>query len=150
MKDLLISEFCNEQFQSAFKRYFDELGVNVTDWDNLFIKMTEDKDNLAYIRLTNDDKIIGFIQFNSIRLSNWFFETSYGFVREFWIDTEYRGKGNAEELLNLVEAHFLSNGIFKSILTTETSPRFFEKCGYVKDPTIHAKNNDDVFVKLLK
>ncbi|HBR31548.1 MAG TPA: hypothetical protein DD733_05655 [Clostridiales bacterium] len=38
----------------------------------------------------------------------------------------------------------------KSILTTDTAEKFYEKNGYVKDSTIIAKNKDDVFVKELR
>lgn len=150
MKDILITDFTNCIFQKAFKLYFNELGINVKNWDALFAEMNEEKDNIAYIRLSESDQIIGFIQFKPITLSSWFFESHMGFIREFWIAGEYRGKGCGRDLLGLAEMYFRDNGIFKSILTTGTASIFYEKNGYTKDITIIAKNRDDVYIKELK
>lgn len=150
MKDLIITDFTDIRFQTAFKFYFDELGVEVKEWDTLFTEMNQEKDNVAYVRLSNTDQIVGFIQFKPITLSNWFFKANIGFIREFWVSKEYRGTGNGKDLLSLAEMYFKENGIVKSILTTDTAPIFYEKNGYVKDTTITALNNDDVYVKELK
>lgn len=150
MKDLLITDFTNSNFQNAFKMYFDELGVNVEHWDALFAEMNQDNGNIAYIRLSEANQTIGFIQFKPITLSNWFFQSSLGFIREFWIAKEYRGNGNGTDLLRLAETYFRDNGICKTILTTDTAPIFYEKNGYIKDIAISAKNKDDVYVKELR
>lgn len=150
MKDLLISDFTNVDFQKAFKLYFEELGVSVKQWDALFKEMNQEGDNIAYIRLSDTNQIVGFIQFKPIMLSNWFFKTNLGFIREFWIAKEYRGIGNGKDLLNLAEMYFKEMGIVKLILTTDTAPIFYEKNGYTKDITITAKNEDYVYVKELK
>lgn len=150
MKDLLITDFTNLDFQQAFKLYFDELGVNVKHWDELFAEMNQDKDNIAYIRFSEANEIIGFIQFIPITLTNWFFESHMGFIREFWIAKEYRGKGNGSDLLRLAETYFKDNGILKSILTTDTAPLFYQKNGYTRDVSIVAKNQDDIYIKELK
>ena len=150
MKDLLITDFTNSDFQKAFKLYFDELGVKVEQWDALFAEMNEGKDNVAYLRSSEANQVIGFIQFIPITLSNWFFQSHLGFIREFWIAKEYRGKGYGTDLLRLAEMYFKDNGIFKSILTTDTAPIFYEKNGYIKDVAIAAKNKDNVYIKELR
>lgn len=150
MKDLLITDFMNCDFQKAFKLYFDELGINVKQWDTLFAEMNSAKETVAYIRLSEADQIIGFIQMSFITLDSWFFTSHLGFIREFWVAKEYRGKGNGRDLLKLAETYFKDNGVFKSILTTDTAPIFYEKNGYTKDIAITAKNQDDVYVKELK
>jgi len=150
VKDLLISDFTNSCFQKRFKLYFDELGVNVKDWDELFNELNDEKDNRAYVRFTDTDDVIGFILFKPIALSNWFFNLKLGLIREFWVSKKYRGMGNGKSLLHLAETYFKENGLHKSILTTDTAPKFYEKNGYIKDSTIIAKNEDDVFVKELK
>ena len=150
MKDILITDFTNVDFQNAFKLYFDELGVTVKQWDKLFAEKNEEKDNFAYMRFSEKDQIVGFIQFQPITLSNWFFNSTMGFIREFWIAKEYRNNGNGKDLLKLAETYFINNGIFKSILTTDTAPEFYEKYGYVKDMAVSAKNQDDVYIKALK
>ena len=44
---------------------------------------------------------------------------------------------------------FKENGICKSILTTDTAEHFYEARGYHKDRSYTAKNQDEVFVKVL-
>ena len=151
--DILISDFTDLLFRSAFQRYFAELGINVKDWDRLFQEMNEGNEgekNSAYVRRTADGNMIGFILFIPIRFASWFFEETCGLIREFWVAEEFRGRGHGLELLNLTERHFLESGICVSILTTDTAERFYKRHGYVKAPGCKAKNEDDVFVKRLK
>ena len=42
--DVLISDFSDLLFQTAFKTYFSELGINVKDWDGLFREMNDEGD----------------------------------------------------------------------------------------------------------
>lgn len=150
MKDILISDFSNPFFKNAFQSYFEELGIKVTDWDGMFKEMNEEKDNYAYVRLTDTNNVVGFIQFKPIELSNWFFNVKMGFIREFWVSKEYRKTGNGTDLLQLAEVYFIKNGLYKSILTTDTAHKFYETNGYIKDTNIVAKNKDDVYIKDLK
>ncbi len=150
MKDILISDFTNDYFKKAFKLYFNELDVKVKNWDKLFQEINSDKDNLAYIRLTEECEIVGFIQFQCTEFSNWFFTYPIGFIREFWVSDEYRGNGHGKELLFLAENYFREKNILKCILTSDTASDFFERHEYIYDTTIVAKNKDDVFVKTLE
>ncbi len=150
MKDILISDFNDEHFKKAFKIYFDELNIPVKDWDKLFMHMNEDKDNFAYIRLSDENEVVGFIQFKCIELSNWFFKYPFGLISEFFIASEYRGLNYGKDLLKLAEEYFISKDVFKSILTTDTAAGFYEKLGYIKEPYIYADNKNDVFIKTLK
>lgn len=145
-RDVLISDFTDVGFRSAFKRYFGELGINVEDWDGLFAEM---KGNLAYVRYGENGEVVGFIQFVAVELKNWFFCEKLGFIREFWVSGEYRNMGHGTELLGLAERYFADNGIRKAVLTTDTAPAFYEAKGYKKDGSFAAKNEDDVFVKEL-
>lgn len=147
---ILISDFLNPSFQDAFKEYFSELGVSVRNWDGLFVEMNTEKDIYAYLCVDEDDAVIGFIQFSLTSLSNWFFSVPMGFIREFWISSEHRGNGYGTKLLSLAESYFCNNRIYKSILTTDTAEAFYQRCGYLLDSDITAKNNDNVFVKCLK
>ena len=47
-----------------------------------------------------------------------------GFIREFWVADEYRNQAHGSALLALAEEHFLKNGIYTSILTTDTISGF--------------------------
>ena len=148
MTDLLISDFSDIRFQEAFQTYFREIGVNVRNWDGLFREMTEDG-NLAWLRLSEDGGVIGFIQFKPIALANWFFEEKAGFIREFWVAEAHRGQGHGSALLRMAESHFMGQGVHRILLTTDSAPDFYQKHGYRKNPSIQAKNHDDVYVKEL-
>ena len=151
--DVLISDFSDPVFQTAFKQYFADIEVNVKDWDGLFREMneeTEGKKNAAYVRRLADGGVVGFILFIPIWFTSWFFEETCGFIREFWVAEEFRNQGHGSELIALAEQHFLENSICTSILTTDTAERFYERHGYVKAPGCRAKNQDEVFAKRLK
>lgn len=147
MKDTLISDFTNDEFQDAFKLYFKDLEIKVNDWSTLFREMTEEGGNFAYVRKDGKNEIIGFIMFRADQLSNWFFTENIGFIREFWISEKYRKNGHGSELLRLAEAFFSERGIKKIILTTDTAEQFYLSHGYIKDSSYSAKNGDDVFIK---
>ncbi|MCH5199202.1 MAG: GNAT family N-acetyltransferase [Oscillospiraceae bacterium] len=148
--DKMITDFSDLLFQNAFKQYFSELGCKVKDWNVLFKDMISDGGNAAFIRTSSDGKVIGFIQFKPIKFSSWFFEETCGFIREFWIAEEFRNKRHGTALIELVEKFFLNNGIYTSILTTDTAARFYEKRGYYKALGCKAKNQTEVFIKRLK
>ena len=150
--DVLITDFTDPVFQSAFKQYFTELGINVKDWDGLFQEMnagSEGEKNAAYVRTAADGGVIGFIQFVPIRFTSWFFEETLGFIREFWVAEAFRGQGHGARLLALAERHFLERDIYTAILTTDTAERFYERHGYARAHGCRAKNKDEVFVKRL-
>lgn len=150
MKDFFTTDFTHPLFQAAFQEYFKELDVNVSDWDQLFREMSEDGEDKAIIRIADDNKIAGFILFKTDTLANWFFEETVGFIREFWVSREFRRTGQGSQLLALAEQYFIEHSIYKSILTTDTAPDFYISQHYVKDFSYHAKNEDEVFIKLLK
>ena len=151
--DKLITDFTDPVFQGAFKLYVAELGISVKDWDGLFQEMNAgsgDEKNAAYVRTAAGGGVIGFIQFVPIRFTSWFFEETFGFIREFWVAEAFRGRGHGTELLALAEDQFLERGICTAILTTDTARRFYERHGYVGAHGCRAKNEDEVFVKRLR
>ncbi len=143
-----LTDFSDPAFQAAFRRYFTEMSVTVRDWEGLFREMNEGG-NAAFARTGGDGDLLGFIQFCSIPFTSWFFEETCGFIREFWVAPEARGRGVGSELLTLAEDHFRGKGIRTSILTTNTAAAFYVHHGYEKAPACRAKNNDDVYVKRL-
>ncbi len=147
--DSVIVDFTDPVYQKAFKQYFADLDCTVTDWDGLFREMNREGDNAALVRTGEDGKIVGFILYRPVKFSSFFFEETCGFIREFWVSSEYRNRGHGTALLALAEKHFLENGIYTSILTTDSAPSFYEKRGYVRAPGCQAKNHDEVFVKRL-
>ena len=46
-KDILISDFTEPRFMDAFKLYFKEWDIQITDWDGLFREMNESGENRA-------------------------------------------------------------------------------------------------------
>lgn len=150
MNDYFITDFLNPLFQSAFKEYFEELGIKIKDWNGMFNEMNEDKENFVFLRVDETEKVVGFIQFKKEEIKNWFFNEKIGFIREFWISNEFRGQGNGTELLSLAENYFVEKEVYKTILTTDTAPDFYVKHGYIRDYSYTANNKDDVYVKLLK
>ena len=147
-KDLLISDFTDPAFQTMFKKYFSEIGVNVRDWQGLFSEMnTNNGGNMAYIRQSRNEPL-GFIQFTFITLEGWFFKEKLGFIREFWVAEEFRKQGHGTELLSLVEKHFKDSGIRRIVLTAEENEQqFYLNRGYSICEYITAKNNMAVSVK---
>ena len=149
LSDVLISDFSEPLFQTAFQTYFSELGITVRDWDGLFREMNDEGDNQAFVRTADDGSIIGFIQFKPIKFTSWFFEETCGFIREFWISNANRNAGHGSALLRLAESYFKEHGMYTSILTTDTAEHFYLKHGYRKAAGCKAKNEDEVFVKRL-
>ena len=115
--DNLISDFSDSLFQAVFKQYFSELGLHIRDWDGLFREMNADGGNLAFVMTSDSGNVIGFIQFKLLKFT-------CGFIREFWVADEYRKQAHGSALLALAEEHFLKNGIYTSILTTDTISGF--------------------------
>ncbi|MBO5335718.1 MAG: GNAT family N-acetyltransferase [Lachnospiraceae bacterium] len=148
--NVMITDFRMPIFKTAFQLYFAELGVIIRQWDELFEEMTKEGGNVAYLCLNDDNTVIGFIQFKVISFSSYFFETKMGFIREFWVANEYRNLGHGTELLHYAEEYFINQGIYKSILTTDSAENFYLKRGYIKDIDIWAKNKDVVFIKSLR
>ena len=147
MNDIFLTDFTDLRFQKAFQTYFQELGIQVRDWEGLFTEMNGDSHgNAAYVRL-DGERAAGFIQFCPMELSGWFFSQKLGFIREFWIAPEYRGQGHGTALLGLAESWFQNQGFAGAILTTDTAPAFYTRRGYQPDPGFQAKNSDPVFIK---
>ena len=103
---ILLSDFTDPRFRAVFQAYFTELGISVRDWDGLFREMDRGdagEKNAAYVRQGPEGGVIGFILFIPIRFTSWFFEGTCGFIREFWVAEEYRGRGHGSALLDLAE-----------------------------------------------
>ena len=150
ISDLLLSDFTVPLFQDTFKQYFTEMGISIRDWDGLFKEVNDEGDNLTFVRTTADGDAIGFIMIKPTKFTSWFFEETYGFIREFWVASDFRNSGHGTALLDIAEKYFCENNIYTSILTTNTAKLFYEKHGYFKAPGCKAKNQDDVFIKRLR
>ncbi len=145
---ILITRYDSETFQTAFRAYFAELGVQVTNWPGLFDEMTGDHEP-TLLRVDDTGRVIGFIMFAKTVMTSGFFEADCGFIREFWVDAEHRNKGVGSELLARAEAWLHESGCRFALLTTDTAVDFYGKRGWRREAGIRAKNQDDVYVKRL-
>lgn len=147
--DQLIRQYEDEGTRTAFHQYFDEMGIQVSNWDGPFTQMTDDGEP-AIVRLDEEGQVIGFIQFGRIIMTSWFFEDRLGFIREFWVHPGYRNRGHGAQLLEKAEAWFKKQGICRMILTTDTAEKFYLRHGYQRDESIMAKNRAPVYVKTME
>ena len=148
MECLLIDDFSDESFQIAFKEYFKELAMEFNDWGSLFESMNSQGGNLAYL-LRDKNEVVGFLQFRIEKTEHWFITEEFGFIREFWIKSNYRNQHFGTELLSNVENCLLKKQISKVLLTTDTAPSFYLKNGYHLSTSYSALNKDPVYFKLL-
>lgn len=147
---ILLSDFTDPRFRSAFQVYFSELEISVRDWEGLFREMNEEGNNQAYL-LTDSREAIGFLQFQMTGFSNWFFEEPFGFIREFWVHPTHRQQGYGSRLLERTESYFLERGAHRAILTADPDAvEFYLARGYEKASGIRAKNKMEVLVKTLR
>lgn len=148
-KPVLLSDFTDPRFQTAFQTYFTELGISVKDWDGLFQEMNSEGNNRAYLLPDDEGETLGFLQFQLTGFSNWFFEEPFGFIREFWVHPAHRRQGYGRMLLHLAEAYFVEHGIHRAVLTADDAVAFYLANGYQKAPGIRTKNKMEVLVKNL-
>lgn len=147
---ILLSDFTDSRFRTAFQTYFHELDISVKDWDGLFREMDGENTNRAYLMLDGSGGTVGFLQFQLTAFSNWFFKEPFGFVREFWVAPGYRRQGHGGALLRMAEDYFKAHGADRSVLTADDAVGFYLANGYERSPSIHAKNKMEVFVKTLR
>ncbi|MBQ7865398.1 MAG: hypothetical protein IJ350_03435, partial [Clostridia bacterium] len=70
--DKLIREYNDQAFQTAFRAYFMEMGIQVSNWEGLFAQMTDEGDP-TILRMDESGQVIGFIMFSRIEMTSWFF-----------------------------------------------------------------------------
>ena len=149
--DMLLNDCTDPVLQAAFRTYYGELGVRVTNWEGLFAEINANEDRFL-VRRNEAGEIIGFLMLvTSEAVTAWrgFFSTRMGCVEEFWIAPACRGQGHGSALLRQAEEHFAAEGCGYAILTTDTAPDFYRRRGYSLQRGVRAKNNVDVYMKPL-
>lgn len=141
-------DFADEALQAAFRTYFGELGIRITDWDSLFAEMSAGEDAIL-VRKDEAGQVVGFIQFTTLEMSSWFFTAKCGFIREFWLREDLRCQGHGSALLRQAEDDLRAQGCMCALLTTDTAPDFYVKRGYSLHNRIEARNKGAVYAKLL-
>lgn len=172
--DEMTHDYADPALQSAFRAYFAELGCRVTNWEGLFAGMSEagrdytwtlrdeagqvtffmagmdaQERDVAWVRRDESGRVVAFIQFTPMQMCSWFFRVKGGFIREFWVDPAERGRGHGRQLLANAEAWLRAQGCAFAILTTDTAPGFYSRCGYRLHRAIRARNQSPVYVKPL-
>jgi len=149
--DTLMADMTDVAIRTAFRAYYEELGVHVTNWEGLFAEISSSP-ACFFVRRNQSGDVIGFLLFSMTDATTaWrgFYTTRLGCIEEFCIAPEYRAQGHGTALLQLAENHFRQLGCAYAILTTDTAPRFYEQQGYKLQKGITAKNKADVYVKSL-
>lgn len=149
--DTLMTDMTDTQLQRAFRAYYGELGVKVTNWEGLFAEIGASPDCL-FVRRNGQGEVIGFLLFAMLEAATagcGFYTARLGCIEEFWIAGGYRGQGHGTDLLRLAEKRFVQLGCGYAILTTDTAPGFYEKRGYSLQKGIAAKNRAAVYLKAL-
>ena len=149
--DVLLENCADPSLQQAFRDYYGELGVQVTNWEGLFAEISASPDCL-YVRRDAEGGVTGFLLFAMLEAATagrGFYTTRLGCVEEFWVAPGYRGQGHGSALLRLTEEHFVQQGCAYAILTTDTADDFYLRHGHTHQKGIRAKNNANVYLKPL-
>ena len=129
-----------DNFINMFIDYFiNDMGVKY-DVDKLkenlvkgFILKSYEK-NLIFIDVIKQDKPYGFIIYQIDKeTSDWNFKTGYGFIREFYIERNCRGKGLGSLLLANAEKNLKNLGVKNVYLTSDEKEKvqaFYLKNNY--------------------
>lgn len=142
-----ITAFQDQRFQTMFQAYFGEMGFPVKDWPALFREMDEDGHQNEAILALDGGVPAGFLQYCPMEFTGWFFSCKAGFVREFWVTPEARGKGVGTALLQHAEDRFRACGAGWSMLTTDSAEQFYLVRGYTCSSAWQARNGDKVYIK---
>lgn len=147
MEIINFTDYENPIFCDAFKKYFKEIEVEVNDWDKLFKEINNNDKDCSKV-IIESNQMIGFLMFRIDEMKHWFFDEKIGFLREFWIDPNYRNQGLGTKLLKAFEEKCKDTN--RIILTPdEDAIHFYEKNGYHFEQ-INAKNKMDVMVKIIE
>lgn len=144
----------NKEFQRAFREYFAEFGIPLKENTEVFNELMKAQDNegMESVSLKNGNKLLGFIlyQIEIFKSSNGFFEQKVGYIRELWIDKNYRKQNLGTKLMEEIYNRLRKAGVYKILLTyDEDAIGFYEKLGYMYDNSYSAKNKERCMVKFL-
>ncbi len=110
------------------------------DWKERFIekrifKLFEEKwrEEVVFIDVIEEDnQLVGFAIYQiDTPQSDWCKKQGWGFIREVYVQKEYRGLGYGYKLAKEVEQVFCEKNIKDVYLKTDDAILFWEKCNYV-------------------
>ena len=143
IKDMFVENFEDELFTTAFKKYFGEISTSSRNWGMLFRQMNAEKGTTRALISLCGNSVVGFIMFCEVELKCLFFVEKIGYIREFWVDSQFRGKGHGHRLLKKAEEYFYERNIKKTVLNaTKGTEAFYIKNGYSKSHSIVSDNRN--------
>ena len=146
-----ISDYYDPKFTASFREYFKELGISLKEDSDVFDEITKsalDEGTKTLVCLKSNS-IIGFVMYQEdiMKSKTAFFSERFVFLREVYIQKEYRNKGIGTELLTKVFLYCKEIGVSKILLTTKSAFEFYSNQGFYIDSSITAINNMQVMVK---
>lgn len=93
MQTVLISDFNDERFVSAFRVALQEFSINLDNFDKYIKEFNTAGNIFAYVLVNSDKQSVALIQFQKTELSNQYVKEELGLIRDFWIASEYRKQG---------------------------------------------------------
>ncbi len=142
------------QFQMAFHKYFAEYGITLKPDTDVFDELikAEKTEGLQSIGLMHSKELLGFVlyQIETFESNSSFFKQKVGYIREIWVNKDYRGQKLGTKLMEEVYTRLRNVGVCKVLLTyDEDAIGFYEKLGYEYDDSYEAKNKLKCIVKVL-
>ncbi len=142
----------SEEFQRAFREYFEEFGVILKENTDVFDELIKAQRNegMEDVSIKKGEQYLGFIlyQIETFRSSSGFFEQKVGYIRELWVDKQYRNQKLGTKLVEEIYNHLKKEGVSKILLTyDEDAKGFYEKLGYEYDASYSTKNGERCVVK---
>ncbi len=141
-----------EPFERCFRQYFQGMGIELTEeqYGQLFpaIYQVADPEISPLLLLRDGDDLIGFCQYQTDSPeSDWNLRPGWGFIREFYICPDRRGRGFGRTLAAAAVSRMggLSSrpGIY---LTAEPDAvGFWSRCGFYGTGVICEKNEQEIF-----
>ena len=103
---------------------------------------------LDIVRIKNEPAGFIIYQIDSPK-SDWCQKEGFGFIRELYIEKEFRGQGLAKLLVNHVERTLTDRSVKQIYLTSDNAGLFWNKLGYETTDEIGYKNEGTIYMKTI-
>lgn len=115
--------------------------------------LTQYENKIIFIDVIKQTNLIGFIIYQiDNEKSDWKERDGCGFIREFCVKKDVRGKGFGSLLLQYAENNFKNLGVKNIYLTSDENEKvknFYIKNGYYTNHDRNKGNNNEIFEKML-
>ncbi len=157
MKNIEIRPFHNGDIQAfikMFTKYFrDDFKIEITEKAICKECNAIGESSIAKISsldlLFLDEEPVGFIYYQiDTSQSNWCEREDWGFIREIYIEPDFRKSGLGTKLILHAEENLYSNGTRNLYLTSDNNDTFWKSLGYNKTDKISTINHDPIYEKI--